>query len=84
MSLGNFKKRFGDIALEKGYITEKQLADALDLQKSNRQVGVDNRLIGSILYRQGIMGIWEVIEVLQCLENKAESETAEPAEEVAE
>lgn len=70
MPLKPFKKRFGDIAKEKGYITDAQLAEALEQQQHLLKGETRSRLIGSVLYRQGVMDIWQVIDVLKCLENE--------------
>ncbi len=69
MALKKFKKRFGEIAVEKGFITLDQLQEGLDLQKNNDSKGLEHRLIGSILYRQGYMTMEQVIEVLKKMEN---------------
>jgi len=64
MTLEQIKKRFGDIAVEKGFITEDQRAEALEVQQENDLNGLDRRLIGSVLYRRGYMTIEQVVEVL--------------------
>ena len=67
MTFEQYKKRFGEIAVEKGFITTDQLDEALTVQKENDLTGLDHRLIGSVLYRRGYMTIEQVIEVLSVL-----------------
>jgi len=71
MTIEQLKKRFGDIAVEKGFITEDQLAEALEVQQENDVNGWDRRLIGSVLYRLGHMTIEQVVEVLTELNGKS-------------
>ncbi len=72
MTLEQIKKRFGDIAAEKGFITHDQLDEALNMQKENVLQGLAHRLIGSVLFRRGYMTIEQVIEVLSALEVKSD------------
>ncbi len=72
MTLEQLKKRFGDIAAEKGFITHDQLDEALNVQKENAVEGLAHRLIGSVLFRRGYMTIEQVIEVLSALEVKSD------------
>jgi hypothetical protein len=72
MTLEQLKKRFGEIAAEKGFITHGQLDEALDVQRENALKGLAHRLIGSVLYRGGFMTIEQVIEVLAVLEAKSD------------
>jgi len=52
----NSKQRFGEIAMEKGYISPEQLKKALSVQKSaDRSVDKSPPLIGEILYELGFM-----------------------------
>ncbi len=68
MTLKQLKKRFGEIAAEKGFITHDQLEEALNMQNENALKGLAHRLIGSVLFRRGFMTIEQVIEVLSALE----------------
>ena len=58
------EKRFGDIAIEMGFITEAQLDEATKVQMDQDADGLEHRLIGSILYSLGHMSIQQVNEVI--------------------
>jgi hypothetical protein len=58
------EKRFGEIAIEKGFITEAQLEEATKVQMDQDADGLEHRLIGSILYGLGYMTIQQVNEVI--------------------
>jgi len=60
-------KRFGLIALEKGYITVEELIDALKIQVQEDIDHGAHRLIGEILMDQGNMFAAQVEEVLKSL-----------------
>ena len=58
------EKPFGEIALQKNYITLKQLIQALNTQHMNKKETGDYRLIGTILYEQGAIDMNQFSEVL--------------------
>ena len=60
-------KRFGTIAVEKGFITKDQLIEAINLQIQQDIDGMEHRLIGSILYSLGYITLDQIDEVLQIL-----------------
>ena len=60
-------KRFGLIALEKGYITQEELIDALKIQVQEDINYSHHRLIGEILLDEGFMFAAQVEEVLKVL-----------------
>lgn len=64
MKLKKTEKRFGTIAVEKGYITIDQLMDALEIQVREDISGKKHRLIGKILYDQGFLTINQIQRVL--------------------
>jgi len=60
-----YEKRFGVVALEKGYITADQLVKALTIQvQEDIDMGY-HRLIGKIFIDQGIMSGKQVSEILK-------------------
>ncbi|MBC8417137.1 MAG: hypothetical protein KJ573_13090 [Proteobacteria bacterium] len=63
-----YKKRFGTIAVEKGFITEEQLAEAIVMQVSDDMAGKEHRLIGTILFEQGYLNAKQVDVVLRAME----------------
>jgi hypothetical protein len=58
------EKRFGEIAIDMGFINEEQLEEATNLQMEQDADGLEHRLIGSILYSLGYMTIQQVNEVI--------------------
>ena len=68
MDLENIRKRFGEIAIEKGFITEEQLHEGLSVQRDDSLKRLDHRLIGIILYQLGYMEAKQIITVLNVME----------------
>ena len=50
MPAKNLQKRFGEIAIEKGFITKGQLLEAFEIQVSETLNQKERRLIGTILF----------------------------------
>jgi hypothetical protein len=67
MAVKKIEKRFGTIAVEKGYITVDQLMDALDIQVRENLSGKGHRLIGKILYDLGFLTIDQIQRVLAAM-----------------
>jgi hypothetical protein len=57
--------RFGIIALEKGFVTSRQLGKAVNKQLSDDLERGKHRLIGEILVDMGFMTLSQVEEVLE-------------------
>lgn len=66
------EKRFGDLAIEMGFVTEEQLEEATQVQMDQDADGLEHRLIGSILYSLGYMTIQQVNEVIDSSKNSQE------------
>ena len=62
-------KRFGTIAVEKGFVTKDQLIEAMNLQIEQEIDGMERRLIGSLLYSLGYITLDQIDEVLEILKN---------------
>jgi hypothetical protein len=62
--------RFGIIALEKGFITSRQLGKAVNAQLSDDLEKGKYRLIGGILVNMGFMTVSQVEEVLDDQERR--------------
>ncbi|MBW1701183.1 MAG: hypothetical protein JRJ11_02890 [Deltaproteobacteria bacterium] len=62
--------RFGIIALEKGFITSRQLGKAVNTQLSDDLERRKHRLIGEILVDMGFMTVSQVEEVLDDQEKR--------------
>ena len=65
-----YDKRFGNIAVEKGFITEADLTNALKLQVQDEFEKAEHRLIGQILFELKIMAAEQIDEVLSDLFRK--------------
>ena len=61
-------KTFGDVAVEKGFITEDQLEKALKIQTDDACSTRKRRPVGRILINEGFMTLQQVGEVLKLLE----------------
>lgn len=65
----NYKQRFCEIAVEKGYISPEQLKKALSVQRSaDRRVDKNPDLIGEILYKLGFMRRSKIKKVIDFIE----------------
>lgn len=62
-----YEKRFGFIAIEKGYINCHDLVRALKIQVEEDMVRSSHRLIGEILFSLGLMTSSQVEDVLSDL-----------------
>lgn len=63
-------KRFGVIAVEKGFITKEQLFEAIKIQIEEDLEGKPHRLIGRILIRLGYLTRGQADEVLLIMREK--------------
>jgi hypothetical protein len=63
------RKRFGTIAIEKGFITVDQLMDALEVQVREDLAGIKRRLIGRILYELGFLTLPQMELVLGSMDS---------------
>lgn len=64
MTTQKIDKRFGTIAIEKGFITQEQLFEVLKIQVSDELEGNERRLVGQILYDKGHITTDQIDEVL--------------------
>ena len=70
MTLESRDKRFGVIAVEKGFITKEQLFQALRIQTEENLQGKEHRLTGVILYELGYLTEKQIEEVLESIRKK--------------
>ena len=61
------RKLFGEVAFENGYVTTKQLYEALTLQVKADFAGKPYKFIGQILVELGYMTEPQVLEILAIL-----------------
>ena len=62
------EKRFGTIAVEKGFTTKEQIIEAMKQQVGEDLDGKEHRRIGSILYGLGYITIPQINEVLESMQ----------------
>ena len=60
------EKRFGVVAIEKGFISTVQLVEGLETQAEEIEQGL-HRVIGAILVEKGYMDLMQVQEVLEAM-----------------
>ena len=65
------QRRFGFIAIEKGFIKADQLYEALLKQRAQETGGAERRPLGMILKDLGYLSISQVNEILQTLQDEA-------------
>ena len=68
MSDRHMEKRFGIIAVEKGFISPAQVIEALESQVMEEMEGKPHRLIGTILVEMGYMTNAQVRDVLKSMD----------------
>ena len=67
MSEGKLDKRFGAVAIDKGFITLEHLIEAIKIQILENLQGLDHRLIGQILWEEGYIKTEQIKEVLKSM-----------------
>jgi hypothetical protein len=68
------KRLFGEIAIEKGFITLAQLRRALDIQREMIRSGEGHKLVGVLLVELGYMTPEEVLAVLDAYDKEKAAE----------
>ncbi len=66
------KARFGVIAVKKGYVTLKQVIDALGIQAKQKLATGKHKHIGQILFEQGLISRTQLDDILQTLKQMKE------------
>ena len=69
MPMKKIEKRFGTIAVEKGFITIDQLLDALEIQVREDLTGMKHRLVGRILYDLGFLTLPQIERVIGSMDS---------------
>lgn len=72
------ERRFGFIAIEKGFIRADQLYEALMRQRAQETGGTERRPLGMILKDLGYLSVSQIKEILQTLESEAELKNPTP------
>jgi len=68
METEHLEKRFGILAVEKGFITADQVIEALKIQVMEDIEKGQHRLIGRILLKQGLITLSQIDDLLDSLE----------------
>ncbi|MCJ7595565.1 MAG: hypothetical protein MUO52_12415 [Desulfobacterales bacterium] len=68
MKSEHLEKRFGIIAVEKGFVTPAQVLDAMEIQFMENMEQRRHRSIGEILSKQGLLTQSQVKEVLESMD----------------
>jgi len=68
MESDHLEKRFGLVAVERGFVTPEQVREALDIQFTENMAKRKHRFIGTILVDQGYMKHSQISEVLKAME----------------
>ncbi len=61
-------KRFGVIAVEKGFVTAEQVIDAMRIQIEEDVEGGEHRLLGAILVENGYLTVPHLDDILREME----------------
>jgi hypothetical protein len=69
MAKSHLQKRFGSIAVEKGFITTEQLGDALQTQATENIEQGQHRLIGQILLAKRYITESQLDEIIETMNN---------------
>ena len=73
------QRRFGFIAIEKRFIKADQLWEALIKQRAQETGKAERRPLGMILKDLGYLSVSQIDEILQTLEDEAESKKKAPS-----
>jgi hypothetical protein len=66
----HYHKRFGTIAVDKGYISENKLIKALELQAKENVKEGKHRLLGQIFVDEGLLTEAQVDEILETMSQR--------------
>jgi hypothetical protein len=79
------KRLFGEIAIQKRYVTVAQVKQALEIQREMRKSGEGHKLIGVLLVELGYLKPEQVVDVLETYdaERAAEYRARPPKDETA-
>ena len=67
MTIHEYEIRFGDLAIDRGYITAHQLKQALEIQTAEAEKTKEHRLIGQILFDLNMITASHIDEILNSL-----------------
>jgi len=67
MPVKTLEKRFGTIAIEKGFVEIEHVFEAMDIQIRENLEGFEHRLIGQILWEKGYITTEQIDEVVKSM-----------------
>ena len=70
-AIQNIQKRFGAVAVDRGFITIDQLVKAMNIQIMEEVLRSNHRVIGEILLDQGAISMKQIDEVLENMLTKS-------------
>ena len=68
METEQLERRFGIVAVEKGFVSPEQIRKALEIQVTENVEKKKHRFIGTILVDEGYMNHSQISEVLKAME----------------
>jgi hypothetical protein len=68
MTTKYFEKRFGMMAVEKGFVTPEQVLEAIEIQVKENMEQKKHRFIGTVLVERGYMRHSQIQEVLKSMD----------------
>ena len=66
----HYQKRFGTIAVDKGFIDEEQFVRALEIQANENVTEGKHRLLGQIFVDEGLLTEAQVDEILETMSQR--------------
>ena len=70
-----YRKLFGQVALEEGFITREQLLEALEVQKQRKASGKSDKLLGQILIELGYLDTQQAQRIIDIVFPAGETQT---------
>jgi hypothetical protein len=70
MKKKHYHKRFGTIAVDKGYINDDQLIKALEIQAKENVMEGKHRLLGQIFVEEGLLTTAQVDDILETMNQR--------------
>ncbi|MGD2150426.1 MAG: hypothetical protein PVJ20_12960 [Desulfobacterales bacterium] len=67
MPVKKLEKRFGTIAIEKGFVEPEHMFEAMEIQIREDLEGSEHRLIGQILWEKGYITTEQIDEVVKSM-----------------
>ena len=61
----DLRSTFGQVTVRKGYATQRQVTEALEIQRQLREQTGKRKLMGMVMLEMGVLGTTELIEVLK-------------------